>query len=66
VFGPEAAPSPAVSREAVTAFYVGVSAMQTTLAPDNQGIQRLPAIAESQRGNLAEATRGAIAALSVA
>src|SRR5262249_39020091 len=98
-------PSSAVYREAVTAFYVAVSAMQTTqevlarqkldrvvaivpeepagwanrgllllrqqdldqgtqdlaraasLAPDSPEIQRLQALAESQRGNLAEATR---------
>src|SRR5262245_1972542 len=103
--GREAAPSPEIYREAVTAFYVGVSAMQTTqevlarqkleravalvpeepsgwanlgllllrqqeleqgaqqlaraasLAPDSPEIQRLQALAESQRGNLAEATR---------
>jgi Tfp pilus assembly protein PilF len=99
------APSAEVYREAVTAFYVGVSAMQTTqevlarqkldrvialvpeepagwadrgllllrqrdldqgtqdlaraasLAPDSADIQKLQALAESQRGNLAEATR---------
>jgi Tfp pilus assembly protein PilF len=98
-------PSAEVYREAVTAFYVGVSAMQTTqevlarqkldrvvalvpeepagwadrgllllrqrnldqgtqdlaraasLAPDNADIQKLQALAESQRGNLADATR---------
>src|SRR5262245_62721411 len=101
----DATPPPEVYREAVTAFYVGVSAMQTTqevlarqkldrvvalvpeepagwanlgllllrqqeleqgaqqlaraasLAPDSPEIQRLQALAESQRGNLAEATR---------
>jgi len=101
----EPEPSREVYREAVSAFYVGVSAMQTSqevlarqkldrvvalvpqepagwanlgllllrqqeldqgaeklaraasLAPDNAPIQRLQALAESRRGNLAEAIR---------
>ena len=101
----EPAVSPEVYREAVTAFYTGLSAMQTTqevlarekfdrvvaivpqepagwanlgllllrqqdleqgaqdlgraaaLAPESAAIQRLQALAESRRGNLAEAIR---------
>lgn len=101
----EAEPSPQAYREAVTAFHVGLSAMQTTqevmarqkldrvvalvpqepagwadlgllllrqqeldqgaqhlaraasLAPESAAIQRLQALAEGRRGNLAEAVR---------
>ena len=103
--GREPEPAPQAYREAVTAFYTGLSAMQTTqevlarekfdrvialvpqepagwanlgllllrqqeleqgaqqlaraaaLAPDSAEIQRLQALAESRRGNLAEAIR---------